>query len=938
MRNWKAEITSRLPDSAAVREDVLEEMAQHIEDRYAALLRGGLAEDRAYADALEELTDSDVLTAMLRPTSPPAPAQPPMSDGRKWGVMTRVGRDLFQDLRYGARSLWRNPRFTSVSMLALALGIGVNTAVFTAYKALIARPLDARDPSTLVNLELRLQSGDTTAQFSYPDYEAYRDGLRSLSGVIAFSIEQLALSSADGVVTHRHSDTGTLLTKLLPPAAANKEVATTFVVSENYFAVLGVAPVRGRAFDVITPAELAASPAVLISENYWHDRFAGDPDILGKIVRLNGADFAIAGVTPANFTGTSIAVPNVWLPLSLYPAVHPGDRRLRDRENRCCRIFGRLAPGVTMREAEAEATVLSAAVYELHDPGSERRRPTHAVVSPGSPLPAVNAGLRLTLALIVAATMMVLLIACANAAGLQLARATARQQELGVRLSLGASRSRLIRQLLTESALLGVLAGAAALPVTWALMRLAVIQAMAQLPPEFTLVLDVTPDMSVFACVLALSLCAGLVFGLAPALASSRSALFTATRTAGTSLGRGRLRQGLIAAQVAVSLTLMITGGLLVRSAIHALTMDTGYDADRVVAVTVQASGQTEELNEARAAVVNDLRDRFAAVAGVTAMTSARAPSDNGARRAAVSLNGDTPSELNARATVYYTWVQPNYFDTLGIPLTRGRGFARPVEQAHLAIVSEAAARRLWPGQDPIGQMMRFSTTGQFHTASELLPDGPTWQVIGVARDTRGVTLDGSDSEQVYVPMPRDRAKDYPLLLRTRVDPNRVVDSLAPIVAQVDPALTVTTATLQAMLRGTQAFLATSLSAAIASGIGLCGLLLASMGIYSTVSYDVVLRTREVGIRMAIGARKRDILNVVMRGSLRAVLAGLAVGIVLAIGAARLLRGVLYGLGALDVVSFGAASVLFLTIALAASWLPSRRAMRIDPLVALREQ
>ena len=245
-----------------------------------------------------------------------------------------------------------------------------------------------------------------------------------------------------------------------------------------------------------------------------------------------------------------------------------------------------------MREAQAEATVLSSSVHALHEPTSELSRPTHVVISPGSPLPGINSTLRLTIALIIAATTMVLLIACANAAGLQLARATARQQELGVRLSLGASRSRLIRQLLTESTLLGVLAGAAALPVTWALMRLAVIKATEQVPPEFTLVFNVTPDMSVFACVLALSVFAGLVFGLASALASSRSALFSATRSTGASLGRGRLRHALIAAQVAVSLTLMIAGGLLVRSAIQALTMDTGYDADRVVAVTLQFSGE----------------------------------------------------------------------------------------------------------------------------------------------------------------------------------------------------------------------------------------------------------------------------------------------------------------------------------------------------------
>ena len=594
---------------------------------------------------------------------------------------------LRQDLRYGARMLRRNPGFTSVAILALALGIAVNTVVFTAYKSFVARPLDARDPNTLVNIAVRLKSGGTAARFSYPDFEAYRDGLHSFSAVIAFSIEQLPLSDASGVVANRRSDTGTLLSRLglLPPSVINRELATAFVVSENYFKVLGVAPIRGRAFDVMSVAELTGSPSVLISENYWQQRFAGDPEIIGKSIRLNGAAVTIAGITPANFTGTSIAVPNFWLPLSLYPLVHPGDRRLRDREDLCCRVFGRLAPGVTMEEAQAEASVLSSRLRSLHESSSDLSTSTGVLISAGSPLPGINANLKLTIVLIVAATAMVLVIACANAAGLQLARATARQQELGMRLSLGASRSRVIRQLLTESTLLGVLAGATALPVTWGLMRVAVTKAAEQLPPEYTLIFNVTPDISVFVYVLALSVSAGLLFGLPPALTNTRSALFAVIRGAGGSLGRSRLRHGLIAAQVAVSLTLMIAGGLLVRSAIHALTMDTGYDADRVIDLTLDFSGALTENVETRAALASDLRNRLSAIAGVTTITSARAPSDNGARRAAVSLNGREPSEHDARGTIYYTWVQPNYFETLGIPLLKGRGFAAPVEQAHVA-------------------------------------------------------------------------------------------------------------------------------------------------------------------------------------------------------------------------------------------------------------
>jgi len=848
---------------------------------------------------------------------------------------------LLQDLRYGARTLRRSAGFTIVSILALALGIGVNTTVFTAYKAMVARPLDARDPDTLVNVSLRLQSGATEARFSYPDYEAYRDGLRSFSGVIAFFIEELPLRDAGGAVARRSAENGSLVGRLglLPPSASNREIASTFVVSGNYFTVLGVKPVRGRAFDAMSASELAASPSVLISGNYWQERFAGDPAVLGKSIRLNGAAFTIVGVTPANFTGTSVAVPNFWLPLSLYPLVHPDSSRLGDREDLCCRVFGRLAPGVGMREAQSEATVLASRLRALHEPDSELRKDVSAVISPGSPLPGINASLKMTIVLIMGAAGMVLVIACANAAGLQLARATARQQELGMRLSLGASRSRLIRQLLTESALLGVLAGSFALPVTWTMMRLAVTRAAEVMPAEFTLVLNVNPDLEVFAYVLAISVLAGVLFGVAPAMAASRSALFSITRVTGVSLVRSRLRQGLIAAQVAVSVTLMIASGLLVRSASQALRMATGYDVERVVQVSLQFPEGRTYTADHKAALVRDVRIRLAALPGVTGITSARAPSDHGGKRAAVSLNGEAPSPRNTRATLYYTWVQPNYFETLGIPMSRGRGFrAQAGEPDHAVILSESAAARLWPGQNPIGQSLRLGTDGLRNKGERLLPDGPAWQVVGVARDTRGATVDGSDSQQVYVPLPEDRLQESPILVRTHSDPALLIRAMEPVIEAVDPGVAATTSTLQAMLRRTQAFLVAGMSAAIASSIGLFGLLLASMGIYSTVSYDVVLRTRELGIRMAIGAQKRNVLTLVMRGSLRPVVAGLLLGTVLAVGASRLLRGVLYGLSAVDIVSFAGASLLFLVIALAASWLASRRAMRVDPLVALREQ
>jgi macrolide transport system ATP-binding/permease protein len=854
---------------------------------------------------------------------------------------------VLQDLRYGARTLLRNFRFTAVSIVALALGIGVNTAVFTAYKAFVVRPLDARDADTMVNVSLRLQSGAMQARFSYPDYEAYRDQLRSFGGgVIAFTIEQLRLTSAEHLAGQRSAESGSLMGRwgLLPGFAFNAEIATTFFVSENYFSVLGVRAVAGRTFESISPRDLVAAPAVLISENYWQRRFGGDPSILGTSIRLNGAAFTIIGITPHDFVGTSVAVPDFWLPLSLDPLVHSDSNRLRDRDTTCCRVWGRLAPGVTMAQAQAEMTTLVSQLGTLHAPQSDlgAGKEVSAVISPGSALPGkLNAGLQLAVALIMIGVTMVLVIACANAASLQLARATTRQQELGLRLSLGASRSRLIRQLLTESALIGVLAGGIALPMTWMLMRVAVTKAVEALPVDYgTIVLNVNPDLGIFAYVLGISVFAGIVFGLAPAIESSRSALSSTIRGggAGVSLGRSRLRQVLIAAQVAVSLALMIAGGLLVRSANHALNMRTGYYGERVINLRLTFPEEARYSTDHQIALVRDLRTRLAALPGVAAVSSARAPNDAGGRRAAVSLDGQHPSPRNTRAVLFYTWVQPNYFEALGVPLIAGRAMP-PVSSGQpepSVILSESAARRLWSGQNPIGRSLRLGTDDQFHNKGELLPDGKTWQVIAIARDTRGVTLDGSDSAQVYIPLPADRIQDYPLLVRTTADPVPVMRAIEPLLAAADPNVMASMSTLQEMLRRTDAFLAASVSAAIASTISLFGLLLAAMGIYSTVSYLVVLRTHEVGIRMAIGATGRDILALMMQESARPVAAGLLAGLALASAIAQLLRGVLYGLATIDLTSFGAASVFFVIIAAIATWLPSRRAMRIDPLVALR--
>jgi len=860
----------------------------------------------------------------------------------------RLLQSILQDLRYGVRMLFRNAGSNAIAVMALALGIGLNTAVFTAYKALIARGIDARDTSSMVNVAMVRQSGQVDADFSYPDYEEYRDHLRSFSGLIVEvqGIDELVLTGAGGDDSRRDAASKSLFEQwgLLPSSAtrSHAEHSTASIVSENYFSVLGVAAIRGRVFTAQDKAELAKSPAVLISENYWQARFGGDPSILGKAIRLNGAAFTIIGITPHDFVGTSIGVPDFWMPASLEPLVHPGDHTLRDRNAQRCRIFGRLAHGVSMRVAQAEMNLLAYHMRSLHDPHSDLSKPAEVLLSPASPFPrGLPPNARFVIFLIMLAAGLVLVIACANVASLQLARAAARQNELGLRMSLGARRARLVRQLLTESALLGLIAGVLAFLASWASTAALARVSEDVLPPDMgTFVVHVRPDMETFAYVFGVSLVAGVLFGLTPALESSRSALAAALKAnAAISPARGRrLRDVLLAAQVAVSLVLLIAGSMLVHGSLRALDMDTGYEGKHVIDLNLQFPDTPEYNVERRAAVTRSIVERVGELPGVVAVTSGRAPDEFVLRGAGVSLDGQKPTTRNARAYLYYSYVRPNYFATLGIPLLSGRGFQVQADEPEpVAIVSEPVAKGLWPGENPIGHTLRLGTDlFGWHPPGEIAPDGRVYEVIGVARETRGVLMDGSDSNLIYLPMPTDSIDEFPILIRTRDDPSHEMDANRPLLDGIDANMVVTSSTLEQMLRQTQSFMLSSMFALIAITIGVFGLVLASMGIFGTVSYMVVLRTREVGIRMALGARRGQIGALMVRDSTRPVIAGLLVGLALATADSYLLRKVLYGLGPFDGTSYAGVSLLLLAIALAAAYVPSRRAMRVDPMVALR--
>jgi predicted permease len=845
------------------------------------------------------------------------------------------------DVRHGLRLLARNPGSTLLAVLTLAAGIGLNTAVYTGYRAIVARPLDAADPSSMVNLALRRGDSGAQSSFSYPDYEFLRDSLHSLVGLIAYRPEQLTFSEGiPGRGERRRAAAGATalgrLGLLQDNTAGSGEFASVFVVSSNYFRVLGVGPERGRGFEAASREALLKSPVVLVSENYWQKRFAGDAAVIGRTIYLNGAPVVISGVTPRDFCGTSVAAPAFWAPAEIEPLLHADDRFLRDRESLRYRLFGRLAPHATISQAQAELNAAIDGLRALHDPRSDAAKRAVALVWPGSPYPLPlreYRGLMLSAALVMAAAALVLLVACANVASLQVARMRSREDELRIRLSLGAGRPRLIRQLVTETVLTSLIAGGLALLFSWMLLKWAAVAMANVIPGEYGgLVFDVAPDMGIFAFVFAVSLIAGMIAGLAPALESSRAALKSSAYGSTVSGGARRLQDGLITAQVTLSLVLLIAAAMSIRSSIRAVAIDTGYETRSVLALNVQFPDSARYTTGRKRALADQLRARLANLPGVTAVTSARVPAEAGVTTAAATFE-------HRQAILHYTYVEPNYFETLGIPLMLGRGFISAGERT--VIVSESAARELWGEGNPIGRSLRLGPTDEVpRRPNDLTADGRSYSVVGVVRDTRTADFSSTITKRVYLQLPEERKTFYPILVRIRnaQAARETIRLMEPLLTSLDPDIVASCATLEDLLAQTSSFLVAMLAALVASAVGLLGLVLAIMGIYGTVSYIVVLRTREIGIRMAIGAQARDVLEAILRESARPILTGLAWGNLLAAGLAHSARGLLFGLDGVDLESQVLLAGMFLAIGLLASYPPAHRATRVDPLIALRYQ
>ncbi len=818
--------------------------------------------------------------------------------------------NLWQDIKYGSRMLLHNPGFTLVAALSLALGIGANTTIFSLVNALLLRALPVEDPGELVWVYTSDFSGPPYGTSSYPDFLDFRGKGEAFSGVLASSSQPLSMSS-DGVT----------------------ERVLGEIVTGNYFTLLGVKPALGRTFLPEEDQSPGKYPVAIVSHGMWQRRFGSDPGLLGRTIALNGHLFTVVGIARERFTGVTPLLPtDIWVPMMMQQQLSGGRDRLSQRGSRWLTVLGRLKPGVPLRQAQASFQVLASQLKETYpqnwiDVKQQGRRLTLVPESETRVPPPLRGAILGFMSLLMGVVGLVLLIACANIANLLLARATRRRKEIAIRLSLGAAQSRLLRQLLTESILLSVLGGALGLVLAfWTTGLLLAFKPPIPLP----IALDFSVDARVLVFTLLLSILTGIFFGLAPALHAARPDLVPALKdesgAAAGGFSKSRLRSAFVVAQVALSLLLLIAAGLFLRSLRNAHAIDPGFDPSNVLLMSVDLRLQGYSQTGAKE-FCNRLLERVRSLPGVaSASLAASTPlSLVGSRRGTfVEGYNRRPGE---DMEFHYNVVAPEYFQTMRIKIVRGRPFTpQDTESAPgVVIVNETFARRFWSGQDSLGK--RFSISG---------PQGRLLEVVGIASDGKYNTLGEDPTPFFYLPAEQNfQSSAMTLLVRTATDPEGL---LAPVRAEfrtLDKNLPVTEVKTLVEHMGLSLFPARA-AATLLGIFGAVALLLAAVGIYGVMSFAVSQRTHEIGIRIALGARPGDVLKLVVRQGMALTTLGLMLGLIAAYALTRLLASLLYGISVTDPVTFSMISLLLALVAFLASYIPARRATRIDPLVALR--
>lgn len=808
---------------------------------------------------------------------------------------------LIGDIRSSFRSLLKNPGLTLAAVLSLGLGIGANTTIFTWVQAVLFRPIPvAADPGAIRIAAMTNREGQSRS-WSYPNFKDFRDRV-TLMDVVGQDDQTYSIA-----------------------VDQTAERAWGGLVSGNYFDVMGVTAVAGRLFtaqDDVTPG---GHPVAVISYSYWQRRFAGDPAVVGKQVTINNAPMTIIGVAPEGFIGSFLGVSaSAWVPMAMQKEMMGGDR-MNQRGNGWFQAIVRLKPGVSQAQAQSEAASIMSQLEQEYKDSNDGRR-LNIVQTWEAPFGAgtVLAPLLAVLSTLVA---LVLVIACANVANLLLSKAVSRRREIAVRLSLGASRTRLVRQLLTESMLLALVAGLAGVFMAYWTMDVI----MAFVPPiDMPIDLGLRMDSTTLLFALAISTITGIVFGLAPALQASGSQTINALKEEGRSGsgGRtsGRLRSALVIAQVAVCLILLVGATLFLRSFIAAQSLSPGFETEHVATASMDmfASGYTgDRYREFQRRSI----EAVSAIPGVrSAAFGSRLPLGFGGNNStSVGIDGYVPRE-NEEVVISYSTVGPRYFETMGIPVRQGREYTDTdtLASPRVVIINEAMVKRYWPKGDALGSHVRF---------------GPNLaEVIGIVADSKYSSINERPLPQLFMPIARAELGTVRMFIRTAGSPAPIVAEVRNAIHGLDASLPVYDARTMSEHMQVAVF-AQKMAANLLGAMGVLALLLAAIGLYGVMAYAVSQRTQELGIRLALGASPGSLLSMVVGQGMRLTAIGLAIGLVLALaafGSIGAVRSLLPGISPLDPITFVAVPIVLGLIALLASWIPGRRAGKVDPLVALR--
>jgi predicted permease len=813
---------------------------------------------------------------------------------------------LIKDIRYAVRSLIKRPGFVAVAVITLALGIGANTAIFSLVNTVLLRSLPVDRPGEIVSVAVRAKD-DSMSALSYPNYKDFRDRNDVLSGMLVYRFVPLSLSRG-----------------------GNNERIWGYEVSGNYFDVLNVKAIRGRTFLPEEDKTKLSHPVVVLGYEAWQRRFGGDPNLVDKDILINNHQFRVIGIAPEGFKGTEFVYsPEIWLTASMMEWAEPGATWLDDRNSKNFFGIGRLKPGVSARQAEASLNLLSQQLAKEYPDSNEGQ--SVKIGPPGFILPDLRgAGVSFTWVMM-AAVGLVLLVTCTNLAGLMLARATDRRKEIAIRLAMGANRIRLIRQLLTESILLSFIGGLAGL-----MLALWIVKVLLALKPpiDFPLALDVGIDWRVLLFSLAVSVAAGAIFGLAPALQATRPNLVGTLKDTAAQGGavKTRLRSVLVVAQIAISLVVLIAAGLVVRTLQQLQTMNPGFNPQN--ALTMSFDLGLQGYDEPRGQqFYKQLTERVQSLPGVeAAAVSSYIPLSLNYNSRNVFVEGkpaergdNAPISMNASAG-------PGYFKALGTPIVQGREFTEQDQEKseQVAIVNETFVRRLMPelqsSAEAVGKRFSFSA-----------PEGPFRRIVGVAVGGKYFNIAEDPRPFIWTPLTQDYQSSGILTVRTKGNPDALFGPVRGQVQSLDPNLPLfDVKTLTEHMKF--ALFPAKVAATVLGVFGLVALLLSAVGVYGITSYAVAQRTHEIGIRLALGAQLGDVLRLVLSHGLKLTIIGAAIGLFGAYLVTRAITSVLYGVSATDPLTFGGVSVLLVGVALIASYVPARRATKVEPLVALRNE